>query len=77
MANHLENNNPYASRSALNNQITFFIVKTFFFLNSFFQAVITQWNNFDIGIRSSSSRYLFKNLILKFIRPEPNRISST
>ena len=28
-----ENNNPYASRSALNNQITFFNVKTNFFKN--------------------------------------------
>ena len=35
MANHLENNNPYASQSALNNQITFFIVKIIFFKTHF------------------------------------------
>ena len=72
-----ENNNPYASRSALNNQIPFFNVKTNFFKNSFFPAVITEWNNLDISIRNSSLCHIFKNLILKFIRPEPNRISST
>ena len=72
-----ENNNPYASRSALNNQIPFFNVKTNFLKNSFFPAVITKWNNLDISIRNSSSCHIFKNLILKFIRPEPNRISST
>ena len=72
-----ENNNPYASRSALNNQIPFFNVKINFLKNSFFPAVITEWNNLDISIRNSSLCHIFKNLILKFIRPEPNRISST
>ena len=72
-----ENNNPYASQSALNNQIPFFNVKTDFFKNSFFPAVITEWNNVDISTRNSSSSHLFKNLIPKFIRPEPNRISPT
>ena len=72
-----ENNNPYASRSALNNQIPFFNAKTNFFKNSFFPAVITEWNNLDISIRNSSSCHIFKNLILKFIRPEPNRVSSS
>ena len=37
-----ENNNPYASRGALNNQIPFFDVKTSFFKNSFSPAVITE-----------------------------------
>ena len=68
-----ENNNP----SALNNQIPFFNVKTKFLKNSFFPAVITEWNSLDISIRNSSSCHIFKNLILKFIRPEPNIISST
>ena len=72
-----ENNNPYASRSALNNQIPFFNVKTNFLKNSFFPAVITEWNNLDISISNSSSCHIFKNFMLKFIRPEPNRISST
>ena len=72
-----ENNNPYASRSALKNQIPFFNVKTNFFKNSFLPAVTTEWNNLDISIRNSSLCHIFKNLILKFIRPELNRISST
>ena len=72
-----ENNNPYASQSALNNQISFFNVKTNFFKNSFLSAVIVKWNNLDISIHNSSSCHTFKNLILKFIRPKPNRISST
>ena len=72
-----ENNNPYASRGALNNQIPFFDVKTSFFKNSFSPAVITEWNILDISVRYSSSCHILKNLILKFIRPEPNRISST
>ena len=72
-----ENSNPYASQSALNNQIHFFNVKTNFFKNSFFREVITECNNLDISICNSSSCHIFKNLILKFIRPEPNRISST
>ena len=57
-------------------QIPFFNVKTNFFKNSFFPSVITEQNNLDISIRNSSSCHIFKNLILKFIRPEPNRISS-
>ena len=72
-----ENNNPYASRSALNNQIPFFNAKINFLKNSFFPAVITEWNNLDISIHNSSLCHIFKYLILKFIRPEPNRISST
>ena len=47
-----ENNNPYASRSALNNQIPS-NVKTNFFKNSFSPAVITEWNNLNISTRNS------------------------
>ena len=72
-----ENNNSYASRSALNNQIPFFNVKTNLLKNSFFPAVITEWNKPDISSRNSALCYAFKKLILKFIRPEPNKISST
>ena len=65
-----ENKNPYALWSALNNKIPFFNVKTNFLRNSFFSAVITEWNNLDINIHSSSSCNIFKNLLLKFIRLE-------
>ena len=68
-----QNNNP----SALNNQIPFFNVKTNFLKNSSFLAVTTEWNNLDISIRNYPSCHIFKNLILKLIRPEPTRISST
>ena len=71
-----ENNNSYASRIALNNQIPFFNVKTNFLKNPFFPAVKAEWNNLEISIRNSSLCHTFKNLILKFIRPELNRISS-
>ena len=71
-------NNSYASRSALNNQILFFNVKTTFSKIPFSPAVIAEWNNFDISIRNSPLCHVFKNLILKFIRPAaPNRITST
>ena len=72
-----ENNSSYASRSTLNNQNPFFNVKTKFCKNFFFPAVVTEWNNLNISIYNSSSYHAFKNLMLKFIRPEPNRISST
>ena len=55
-----------------------FFSSTNFFKNFFFLAVIAEWNNLDISIHNYSfSCHIFKNLILKFIRPEPNRISST
>ena len=38
-----ENSNPYASRSALNNQIPFVNAKTNFLKNSFFPAVVTEF----------------------------------
>ena len=38
-----ENNNPHASRSALNNQIPFVNAKTNFLKNSFFPAVVTEF----------------------------------
>ena len=51
--------------------------KLFFKKNSFFPAVKAEWNDLDISIRNSSSCHVFKNLIVKFIKPQPNRISST
>ena len=54
-----ENSNSYASRSALNNQIPFFNIKTNFLKNSFSPTVITEWDNLDIDIRKSSSCHIF------------------
>ena len=57
--------------NAQSNQIPFLNVKINFLKNAFFPAVITEWNNLDISIFNSYSYHIFKNLILKFIRPEP------
>ena len=38
---------------------------------------MTKWNNLDISIHKSIPCHIFKNLIVKFIRPEPNRVSSS
>ena len=46
----------------------------FYFKNSFFQAVIIEWNNLDISIRNSKSLSTFKKSILQFIRPSPSSI---
>ena len=43
-----------------------------FFKDSFFSAVISEWNSLDINIRNTSSINVFKKELLKFIRPEPN-----
>ena len=51
--------------------------KLTFFFNFFFPSVVIEWSNLDISIGNSSLCHLFKKLILKFIRPEPNRISAT
>ena len=42
-----------------------------FFKDSFFPAVIFEWNSPDINIRNSSSINVFKKEPLKFIRSEP------
>ena len=63
-----ENNYPYASRSALNNQFPFFNLKTNYLKYSFF-PVLTKWSRLYISICNSSSCRVFKTEILKFIRP--------
>ena len=45
-----------------------------FFKNTFFLSTILEWNKLDPSIRNSASCNLFKNSILKFIRPSPNKI---
>ena len=44
-----------------------------FFKNSFFPSSVIEWNNLDRSIRSSESFAIFKESILQFIRPTPNR----
>ena len=38
---------------------------------------MAEWNSLDISIRNLALCHIFKSLILKFIRPEQNIISST
>ena len=33
-----------------------------------------EWNKIDVNIRNSTSCNVFKRVILKFIRPEPNQV---
>ena len=46
-----------------------------FFKNIFFPSAILEWDKLDPCIRNSASYNVFKNSILKFIRPSPNKIS--
>ena len=43
--------------------------KSEYFKNSFIPNVINKWNKLDPDIRSSTSYNLFRNTLLKFIRP--------
>ena len=40
--------------------------------NSIFPSLIIKWNNLDPNLRNSKNFGIFKNNILKFIRPKPN-----
>ena len=48
--------------------------KQSFSKNSFFPAVIIRWNKTDVNIRNLVYCNVFKRVILKFIRPEPNQV---
>ena len=69
-----ENNTLHTTRSVQKSQIPFFKTKTNYFKNVFLPAVIMEWNEIDFNIRNSLSCYVFKKVILKFIRPEPNQV---
>ena len=53
-----------------------FFTRTEAFKNSFFPYVIQEWNNLDITLRNSSSISIFKNSILKLVRPKGNSVFS-
>ena len=65
-------NRPYTARNA--NNIPHFKVKHSFFKNTFFPSVIIEWNKLDPEIQNAPSLNIFKNSILKFIRPTANNI---
>ena len=48
--------------------------KHHFFKNIFFQPTILEWNKLDPSLQNSASYNVFKNSILKLIRPSSNKI---
>ena len=69
-----ENNTTYITRSVQKNEIPFFKTRINFFKNSFFLAVMMEWNKNDVNISNSTSYNVFKRVTVKFIRPEPNQV---
>ena len=65
-----EKTSSYVTRNAEN--IPLFNIKHNFYKNSFFPSSIIEWNNLDPKLRNSENFSIFKNNILKFIRPKPN-----
>ena len=51
-----------------------FKIRHNFFKNSFFPSTIIEWNNLDPTLRNSKSFDVFKNSILKFIRPSLSNV---
>ena len=60
----------YVTRDAEN--IPLFNIKYNFYKNAFFPSLIIEWNNLDPNLCNSENFVIFKNNILKFIRPKPN-----
>ena len=52
--------------------IPLFNTKHNFYKNSFFPSSVIEWNNLDPNLRDGENFGIFKNNILKFIRPKPN-----
>ena len=65
-------NPAYSTRHHVN--IPLFKTNHNFFKNSFFPSTIIEWNNLHLNLRNSDTYEIFKNAILKFIRPSPNSV---
>ena len=65
-------NKAYQTRHLAN--ILYLSFKHNFFKNTFFPPTILEWNKLDPSLRNSTSYNVFKNSILKFRRPSPNKI---
>ena len=63
---------PYKTRNA--NNIPQFKVTHYFFQNSFFLSVVTEWNKLDQNICNSENLNIFKKKLLKFIHSSGNSI---
>ena len=48
--------------------------RTEYFANSFFPYTIKKWKNLNLELRKSVSYEVFKNPLLKLIRPSPNSL---
>ena len=62
----------YSTRNMQNDP--FFKTRYNFLKKYFFMSTIIQWNNLDLNIRNSGSLNIFRNSILKFIRPFSNSV---
>ena len=69
-----ESNTPILREVFKKVKFFFSIQKTNFSKNSFFTAVIMEWEKIDINIRNSALCNVFQKIILKFIRHEPNQV---
>ena len=65
-----EKTSSYITRNADN--IPLFNTKHKFYKNFFFPPSTIEWNNLDPNFRNSENFGIFKNNILRFIRPRPN-----
>ena len=54
--------------------VSFFKTRHNIFKKMFFLSAIIQWNNLDLNIRNQTNLNIFKNSILKFIRPSANNV---
>ena len=51
-----------------------FLCSSNFFKNTFFPSAIIEWNIVDPSLQNSASYNVFKNSILKYVRPSSNKI---
>ena len=65
-----EKTHAYATRNL--NNVPCFKIEYNFLKNSFFPSTIIEWNNLEPTLLISKSFIVFKNSILKFIRPSPS-----
>ena len=66
-----EKTSSYVTRNAKN--IPLFNIKPNFYKNYFILSLTIEWNNLGPpNLHNSENFYIFKNYILKFIRPKPN-----
>ena len=65
-----EKTSSYVTRNAVN--FPLLNIKRNSYKNSFFPSSIIGWSNLDPNLQNSENFGIFKNNILKFIRPKPN-----